>query len=291
MGLRTFTTLGELLWYYCSPVCGPPTQGVWDLILLWLYPLLPSHYGFSFVFGCDTSLVSSSILLLVVVQQQIAVSGLSQKMCTCLSTLPSWTNAPVITYIHHCPIPGTFKTFLPSFNFSLWGKHKHPHYRLKEEAQEPLREHVDWGHCRSGDSGSPAWITGPQDLPLLSAYEGSELGLPMSEVPKKGLVHGLKTFFKAFHPLMSTHFTGSMQIQSYFSGDWGKNEWQFTATGYGLTSFNMVIFSLEIFCCLATENFLTLRLWLLILMSHHCQIPHNGIVDEPMKKIWALIYS
>ena len=34
VGFRTFTTLGELLWYYCSPVCGPPTQGVWDLILL-----------------------------------------------------------------------------------------------------------------------------------------------------------------------------------------------------------------------------------------------------------------
>ena len=198
MGLRTFTTLGEVLWYYCPPVCGSPTPGVWDLILLWLYPLLPSHCGFSFVFGCGTSLVSSSILPLVVIQQQIAVSGLSQEMCRCLSTLPSWTNSPVITYIHHCPITGTFKNFLPSFNFSLWGKHKYPHYRLREEAQESLREHVDWGHCRSGDGGSPAWITGPQDLPPLSAYEGSELGLPMSEVPKKVLVHGLKKIFKLF---------------------------------------------------------------------------------------------
>ena len=36
MGVRTFTIVGEFLWYYCSPVCGLPTQQVWDLILLWL---------------------------------------------------------------------------------------------------------------------------------------------------------------------------------------------------------------------------------------------------------------
>ena len=36
MGVRTFTTVGEFLWYYCSPVCGLPTQQVWDLILSWL---------------------------------------------------------------------------------------------------------------------------------------------------------------------------------------------------------------------------------------------------------------
>ena len=29
--IRTFTMMGELLWYYCSPVCGLPTQWVWDL--------------------------------------------------------------------------------------------------------------------------------------------------------------------------------------------------------------------------------------------------------------------
>ena len=28
----------QLLWYYCSPVCGPPTQWVRGLILLWLCP-------------------------------------------------------------------------------------------------------------------------------------------------------------------------------------------------------------------------------------------------------------
>ena len=38
MRFRTFTTVGELLWYYCSPDCGLPTWWVWDLILSRLYP-------------------------------------------------------------------------------------------------------------------------------------------------------------------------------------------------------------------------------------------------------------
>ena len=38
MGLRTFTPVGGLLWYNCSPVFESPTQQLWDLILLWLSP-------------------------------------------------------------------------------------------------------------------------------------------------------------------------------------------------------------------------------------------------------------
>ena len=34
VGLRTFTAVGGLLWYKCSPVCESPTQQFWDLILL-----------------------------------------------------------------------------------------------------------------------------------------------------------------------------------------------------------------------------------------------------------------
>ena len=33
VGLRMFTAVGKLLWYYCSLVCGLPTQRIWDLIL------------------------------------------------------------------------------------------------------------------------------------------------------------------------------------------------------------------------------------------------------------------
>ena len=32
-GVQNFTTMGELLWYYCFPVCGSPTWQVWDLFL------------------------------------------------------------------------------------------------------------------------------------------------------------------------------------------------------------------------------------------------------------------
>ena len=38
VGLRTFTTVGGLQWYKCSPVCESSTQQLWDLILLWLHP-------------------------------------------------------------------------------------------------------------------------------------------------------------------------------------------------------------------------------------------------------------
>ena len=33
-GLRSFTPVGGLLWYSCSPVCESPTQQLWDLILM-----------------------------------------------------------------------------------------------------------------------------------------------------------------------------------------------------------------------------------------------------------------
>ena len=37
MGLRTFTRVGALLCYNCSPVCWLPTHWVWYLILSWLH--------------------------------------------------------------------------------------------------------------------------------------------------------------------------------------------------------------------------------------------------------------
>ena len=53
--------------------------------------LLPSHYGFSFVFGCGVSfLVSSSAFLSKIVQQLVVIPLFSQEgVSSCSSTLPS----------------------------------------------------------------------------------------------------------------------------------------------------------------------------------------------------------
>ena len=63
--LRTFTTVEELLWYYCFLVCGSSTQQVWDLTLLCLYPsyrltVASSSYTWGIFF-----LVGSSVFLLI----------------------------------------------------------------------------------------------------------------------------------------------------------------------------------------------------------------------------------
>ena len=55
-------------------------------------PLLPSHWGFSFVFGCGVSfLVSSSVFLSMIVQQLVVILVFSQEgVRACPSTPPSW---------------------------------------------------------------------------------------------------------------------------------------------------------------------------------------------------------
>ena len=53
--------------------------------------LLPSHCGFSFVFGCGVSFfVSSSVFLLMIVQQLVVILALSQEGVSARpSALPS----------------------------------------------------------------------------------------------------------------------------------------------------------------------------------------------------------
>ena len=54
-------------------------------------PLLPSHCGFSFIFGCGISfLVGSSVLLSIVVQQLVVILVISlEEMNACPFILPS----------------------------------------------------------------------------------------------------------------------------------------------------------------------------------------------------------
>ena len=55
-------------------------------------PLLPSHCGFFFVFGCGVSfLVSSSVFLSMIVQKLVVILVFSQEgVIARPSTLPSW---------------------------------------------------------------------------------------------------------------------------------------------------------------------------------------------------------
>ena len=78
MGFRTYTTVGELLWCYFPPLCGSPTDGVWDLILSWLCPSY--HLAAASSLSLDVwylFLVGSSTLRSVVVQQPVALSPCS----------------------------------------------------------------------------------------------------------------------------------------------------------------------------------------------------------------------
>ena len=104
VGFRTFTTVGELLWYYCSPVYGSPTQQVWDLTLLWLHTFY--HLAVAPSLSLDMKyllLVGSRVLLLMVVQQLVAILVfLQEEMNTHPSTLPFWTGASIFLNYSFC---------------------------------------------------------------------------------------------------------------------------------------------------------------------------------------------
>ena len=74
VGLRTFTPVGEFLWYNCFPVCGSPTQRAWDLILSQLRPSYclivasPLSLDVAYFF-----LVGTSVFLSMVVQQLVVI--------------------------------------------------------------------------------------------------------------------------------------------------------------------------------------------------------------------------
>ena len=69
VGLRTFTIVGEFLWYYCSPIFGLLTWWVWDFYL-WLLLCHKMEISLSFfggfqhppVNGCSTASCNFSVL-------------------------------------------------------------------------------------------------------------------------------------------------------------------------------------------------------------------------------------
>ena len=96
VGFRTFTTLGELLCYYCSPVCGHQldVHGIWfycDCTPLIISLRLLLVFGWGYLF-----LVGSSVLLSMVTQQLVEILVFSQEeMNAHPSTPPSWNRWPL----------------------------------------------------------------------------------------------------------------------------------------------------------------------------------------------------
>ena len=69
-------------------------------------PLIPSHCGFSFVFGFGVSfLVSSSVFLSMIVQQLVVIPVfLLEEVRARPSSPPSWTNLPNFNFLKNHPI-------------------------------------------------------------------------------------------------------------------------------------------------------------------------------------------
>ena len=100
-GVYNLHSGGRISWNYCSVVCGSPTHRVWDLILLWLCPSYHLSVAASLSLDIDYLFLVSfySVLLLMVVQQLVAILVLSQeKMSTHPSTLSSCTGSLLIIF-------------------------------------------------------------------------------------------------------------------------------------------------------------------------------------------------
>ena len=79
MVFRTLITVGELLWYYCPPVCGSSTQWLWGLFYHDLaFPTI-SLWFLLCLWKWSIFLVGSSFLLSMVVQQLVEILELLQK--------------------------------------------------------------------------------------------------------------------------------------------------------------------------------------------------------------------
>ena len=97
LGSLTWGSESSLQWVdFCGIivlqfVSHPAVMG-FDFIVI--VPLLPSHCGFSFVFGCRVSfLVCSSIFLSMIVQQLAVILVLSQEGVSARPSIPpSWAN-------------------------------------------------------------------------------------------------------------------------------------------------------------------------------------------------------
>ena len=112
VGFRTFITVGELLWCYCSPVCGSQIRG---LILSWLCPSYCLTEASLSLDPRHLFLVNSSILLLMVVQQL---------QCWCFGRR-RWVHVLLVHHLELEASKSSFKSFVVMNgdieNPGIWG--------------------------------------------------------------------------------------------------------------------------------------------------------------------------
>ena len=109
-----------------------------------ILPLLPCHWGFSFVFGCGVYfLVSSSVFLLMIVQQLAVIPVLSQEGVSAHpSTLPSWTNLnlillKIVKSYRTCSLTLASPFLSPSFCWLLSKVNSEIHFQLGYFTHKP----------------------------------------------------------------------------------------------------------------------------------------------------------
>ena len=159
-----------LLWYYCSPICGSPTWQVQDLILL---SLCSSYHPVTASPLCLDEfmlfLVGSSVFLLMVVQQLVAILVLWQKMSAHPSTLPSWTN-PILSYFLH--LVDSYSAFKLKLKPPLSPKYRtscsHPAHLMAHCTCPPKSRNLKQGTV----SSLKALIVSYQSLPLQCLHKG-----------------------------------------------------------------------------------------------------------------------
>ena len=124
---RTFTIVGELLWYFCSPVTHPVGIGFEFIVIV---PLLLSCCDFHFFFERGISFsVCSSILLLIVVQQLVAVM-VQEEMNRHPPTPPAW-NRSLWNTVWSSEMTGELKDTRSASGWEEWNSVASRHMQTK----------------------------------------------------------------------------------------------------------------------------------------------------------------
>ena len=116
-----------------------------------IVPLLPSHCGFSFVFGCGVSfLVSSSVFPSMIVQQLVVILVFSQEVVRAHpSSLPSWFLFHLVTWrVYLQPLLQNLQNFLKKVTLQITVSHSPRSQRAVCFSLRPLSSACRWPPSR-----------------------------------------------------------------------------------------------------------------------------------------------